>query len=111
MYSAQVMLGIEKDEQLDFSTLVDIISASAKIGESLRQKRDGMADGIITKIVANVHTSQVRITTKTALLFMSLLLQWPTAHDGPMNCVPMIILQIDDMQIHMVPIKFLNLLH
>ena len=58
---AQVMLGIEKDEQLDFSTLVDIISASAKIGESLRQRKDGMADGIITKIVANVHTRQVRV--------------------------------------------------
>ena len=55
------MLGIEKDEQLNFSTLVDIISASAKIEESVRQKRDGMADGIITKIVANVNTNQVRV--------------------------------------------------
>ena len=52
-------MGIEEDVQLDFPTLIETISTAAKIGDNLRQKRDGAADGVITKLVANVHTMQV----------------------------------------------------
>lgn len=58
----QVMLGMDKDDQIDFKRLVELIGESAAIGDSIRLKSDGMAEGIITRMVAHVQTNRVRST-------------------------------------------------
>ena len=52
-------MGLERDEHVDFNTLTELVNASAAVGDSIRKKEEGIAEGVITRLVANVQTYNV----------------------------------------------------